>query len=286
MITPAARPAPRRWQAQDLLVSIAARFEDELEAATREGLGAPELLPDRLARAAAAMLPVDDAGLSLLDRSQKRVPLGASSSVAAVAERLQFTAGDGPCMTAQRTGEPVFATEEDLRRRWPEFTALLFDLTPYRAIIGLPLQRALAGIGTVDLYFEEPGRIAEVEVFEALAVGELITSALSEAAVFSEWTPEDGPAWLRAPAAVRRAKVWEAIGKLSLDLELDAPDALDLMRQHALASDRVVDDVALDLLRGTLRPDELRPDELRPDELRPDELRMDDADGRTRDGRG
>lgn len=262
MITPPAWRARPLRRAQDLLVSIAARFDDELEAAaTRDGLSAPELLPDRLARAAAAMLPVDDAGLSLLDRGDKRVPLGSSSSPACVAERLQFTAGDGPCMTAQRTGEPVFAPEEDLRRRWPEFAELLFEHTPYRAIVGLPLQRALAGVGAVDLYFVRPERIAELEVFEALAVGELITSTLSEAAVFSDWSPADGPDWLRAPAAVRRAKVWEAIGKLSLDLELDAPTALDLMRRHALASDRVVDDVALDLLRGTLRPEAMRMDD-------------------------
>lgn len=242
-------------------MTIAARFERELEAAARTGLDAPELLPERLARAAAAMLPVDDAGLSLLEQGDKRVPLGASSPAAAVAERLQFTAGDGPCMTAQRTGEPVFATEDDLRRRWPGFAQLLFEHTPFRAIVGLPLQHALAGIGAMDVYFLRSEGIAEMEVFDAFAVGGLITSALSEAAVFSDWTPADGPDWLRAPAAQRRGKVWEAIGKLSLELELDTPTTLELMRAHALASDRVVDDVALDVLRGHLDPDALRMDD-------------------------
>jgi hypothetical protein len=242
-------------------VTIAARFDDELEAATRQGLDGPELLPERLARAAASMLPVDDAGVSVLDRNGARVPLGASSPSAAHAERLQFTAGDGPCATAQATGEPVFATEQELRRRWPEFTALLLDQTEYRAIIGLPLKHTLAGIGAVDLYFERQDRMADVEVFEAFAVGELITSALSEAAVFSDWTPTDGPDWMRAPAAQRRAKVWEALGKLSLVLEVDTPVALDLMRRHALVSCRTVDDVALDLLHGHLRPDALGMDD-------------------------
>jgi hypothetical protein len=270
MITPPRSPARRTGfrrarppdLAHDFLVSIAARFEDELWAAARQGLDGPELLPERLARAAAAMLPVDDAGLSLLDRGDKRVPLGASSAEAAAAERLQFTAGQGPCATAQSTGQPVFATEQDLRLRWPEFSELLFEKTTYRAIVGLPLQKALAGIGAIDLYFERSDRISDLEVFEALSVGELITSSLSEAAVFSEWYPEDGPQWLRAPAAQRRAKVWEAMGKLSLDLELDAPDALDLMRRHALAADRSVDDVAIDVLRGRLRPDALLTDDV------------------------
>ena len=82
---------------------------------TDPGLAGPELLPVRLARACARMLPVDDAGLSLVDAAQQRVPLGASSDVAEVAERLQFTVGAGPCMTAQETRQPVFAVEDDLR---------------------------------------------------------------------------------------------------------------------------------------------------------------------------
>ena len=55
----------------------------------------------------------------------------------------------------------------------------------------------------------------------------------------------------------RRAAVWEAMGRLGIDLELDAPAALDLMRAYAYGSGRSVDDVAADLLAGRLRPDEL-----------------------------
>jgi hypothetical protein len=239
-------------------MTIAARFEDEIQSAVGDGLEGPELLPERLARAAAAMLPVDAAGISLLGEGDKRVPLGASSDVASVAERLQFTVGDGPCIAAQRSGEPVFAAEEDLRRRWPEFTGQLIGKTPYRGIVGLPLQRALAGLGAMDLYVEDGQRVASLDVFEALAVGELITSALSEAAVFSTWGAHEGPEWLHAPAARRRAKVWEAIGKLSLALDVDRPVALDLMRAHASASDRVVDEVAADVLSRRLGPEDLR----------------------------
>ena len=77
---------------------------------------------------------------------------------AAAAERLQFTVGAGPCMTAQETRQPVFAVEDDLRRRWPVFTDLLVGSTPFRAVVALPLQPALAGAGAIDLYFERPTR--------------------------------------------------------------------------------------------------------------------------------
>jgi hypothetical protein len=238
-------------------VTIAERFGAALEEPTDPGLAGPELLPVRLARACARTLAVDDASLSLVDGSQQRVPLGASSDVAEVAERLQFTVGAGPCITAQETRQPVFAVEDDLRRRWPVFAELLMGATPFRAVVALPLQPALSGAGAIDLYFRTSEEVLGLDVFEAVAVGELVTSALSDAAVWSEWSPAEGPEWLHGPAPQRRAAVWEAMGKLSVDLEVSAPVALDLLRMRAYGEGRTVDDVADDLLTGTLRTSEL-----------------------------
>jgi hypothetical protein len=240
------------------LVTIADRFVAETRAAARRGLDGPELLPERLVRAAAAMLPVADASLSLTECGDKRVPLGSSSADAARAERLQFTIGDGPCMAAARMGEPVFGSEEELRRRWPQFTEQLLEHTPYRAVVAFPLQQALSGLGAMDLYFRRSERIAQLDVFEAMAVGELITAALCEAAVFSDWTADEGPDWLHAPAARRRAKVWQATGRLSLLLDLEGPAALDLMRSYAVSTGREVDDVALDVLADRLDAEAFR----------------------------
>jgi hypothetical protein len=100
--------------------------------------------------------------------------------------------------------------------------------------------------------------VPELDVFEALAVGELVTSALSEAAVWSTWSPASGPEWLHGPLPRRRAAVWEALGRLGIDLGLAAPAALALMRAHAYGSGRAVDDVAADLLAGRLHPADLR----------------------------
>ena len=240
-------------------MTIAGRFEAALEDVGDPGLRGPELLPVRLARACARTLQVDGAGLTLVDAAEQRVPLGASSDEAAAAERLQFTVGDGPCMNAQLTRQPVFAVEEELRRRWPVFTELLTGSTSYRAVVALPLQPALAGAGAIDLYFRNSGDVARLDVFEALAVGELVSSALSEASVWSSWAPEDGPVWLHGPAPRRRAAVWEAMGKVGVELEVDAQAALDLIRAAAFGSGRTVDEVAAGLLSGGVRASDLLP---------------------------
>jgi hypothetical protein len=174
-------------------MSIAARFEAALREAATTVPEIDELLPVRLSVACARVLGVDGAGISLAGKNGERVPLGANDEHAARAERLQFTAGEGPCATAQQAREPVFALLDDLRRRWLAFADLLVRETPYRAVVALPLREAIAGLGAIDLYFRDEGAVPELDVFEAMAVGDLVTTELSEAAVWSTWSPARGP---------------------------------------------------------------------------------------------
>ncbi|MGY1822656.1 GAF domain-containing protein [Geodermatophilus sp. SYSU D00079] len=243
----------------DQHVSIAERFTAALGHVSDDDLAGPELLPVRLSHACARMLRVDGAGLSVLDAEGRRIPLGASSEDAALAERLQFTAGSGPCHTAQEHREPVFAAYADLHRRWPAFAELLVERTPFRAVVALPLGETLAGPGALDLFFADENSVTGLDVFEAVAVSDLVTSALEEATVWSTWSEEGGPSWLHGPTARRRAVVWEAIGRLSMALDVGSPVALDLLRATAWSAGRSVDDLAADVVAGRLDPASLRP---------------------------
>ncbi|MGY1639294.1 GAF domain-containing protein [Geodermatophilus sp. SYSU D00742] len=245
-------------------MSIAERFSAALGHVSDPDLDGPELLPVRLARACARVLAVDGAGLSVLDRAGRQIPLGASSDAAAEAERLQFTAGSGPCQTAHEHREPVFATSADLRRRWPSFADLLAERTPFRAVVALPVGETLAGPGALDLLFVDEATVTELDVFEAVAVGDLVASALGEATVWSPWSPQGGPAWLHGPAPRRRAVVWEAIGRVSMELGTGTPAALALLRAAAWSAGRSVDDLAADVVAGRLDPATLRPDDADP----------------------
>jgi hypothetical protein len=79
---------------------VAERFDAAL-ASSPADLAGPNCCPSRLARACAAALRVDGAGLSL-HVGVLRTPIGASDAQTAHAERLQFTVGDGPAC-ARRT---------------------------------------------------------------------------------------------------------------------------------------------------------------------------------------
>ena len=240
-------------------MTIATRFAAALGAETARGPHLGRLLPVRLSRACVTTLGVDAAGLSMVDAAGTRIPLGASTADAACAERLQFTVGAGPCWEAQETRQPVFALLEDLRRRWTAFADLLTDQTPFRAVVALPLREDLAGTGALDLYFTDEARVPDLDVFAAMAVGELVTAALSDAAVWSEWPATRGPDWLHGPDARRRAAVMRAAGRAAMALETDPATALDLLRAAAYAAGRTVEDVAEDLEHGRLDVGQLAP---------------------------
>ena len=234
-------------------MDLVARFTATLAAQAGAGDDG-HLLPGRLAKAAAEALSVDGAGLSLLAASTGRSPLGASSADAARAERLEFTVGTGPCLLAHETGQPVFVVEEDLRRRWPVYADLLVDETPFRGIASLPLRSPLTRVGAMNLFFVDAAEVPRLDVFAALTVADLVTSALTDALVWSSWTAESGPDWLHSPPARRRALVWTAVDRTSGALEVDHPEALALLRGYSYSAGRSVDSVAADLVSGRLRP--------------------------------
>ena len=78
------------------MVAIEERLLAAYRGAESAGLVGPELLPVRLAMACAQVLPVAGVGISVFGSADMRIPVGASNAAAVVAERLQFTAGEGP----------------------------------------------------------------------------------------------------------------------------------------------------------------------------------------------
>ena len=225
-------------------------------ASTALDLPGAELLPERLARASAQVLPVDGAGISLFFLSDRRLPLGASDPASAEAERLQFTVGEGPCLTSHATGEAVLADEATIRSRWPGYHDALVAHTPIRGTISIPLRDEFRGIGALDLYLQPPRDVGSLSLRDALAVSEVVATVL-QAQSLQMSRQSDGPAWLDAPAAERRSTVWQAIGFVNAALGVSSPDALALLRAHAFSSGSSVDDLAAQVLARQVPVEEL-----------------------------
>jgi hypothetical protein len=224
--------------------------------ATAVALPGAELLPERLARACVRVLPVDGAGISLFFACDRRLPLGASDPVAAEAERLQFTVGDGPCLTSHATGDPVLADEATLRSRWFGYYDALVSHTPIRGTISMPLRDELRGIGALDLYVVPPRDVGSLSLRDALSVSEEVATVL-QMQTRQGTRPSDGPAWLDAPAAERRSTVWQAIGFVNSALAIPSPDALAVLRAHAFATGCSLDELAAQVVSRRVPVEEL-----------------------------
>ena len=244
-------------------MSLRSEFDQAWRAEVAE-LG-PDLLPTCLARASARVLPADGAGLTLLSGLELRVPLGASDDTSALAERLQFSTGEGPCFEAHSSGRPVTVTEKTLLERWPQLHDLHVQHTPFRGGLSLPLRFGPARIGALDFYLRDPADLDAHDVVAGQLIAELsaeillvtLTRTAPEGLTLDEAGGPVTPAWLDTPALLARRQVWIAVGMLNLARHLGSADALALLRAHAYGAGRTVDDLAADLVEGRLALDDL-----------------------------
>lgn len=229
-------------------MTVIRRFWAEVAAAQRiPGFSEPAAVGSRLAWAAGRVLHGDGCGISLSARGALRVPWGASDADATLAEQLQFTAGQGPCFDAFSGDQAVMAGELVITRFWPGFAGEFLRRTPFRSVFATPIR----GVGVLDLYFTDPLGSLTVDVAAADEVtGEIWTALADE----GSWLPTAPPS-STAPSSFRaRSQVPVAMGILVAALDLAADDALAMLRAHAFADSRSVDEVAGDVVDGTLDP--------------------------------
>ena len=239
-------------------MSLVENFRTVLSHSAGE-LPGDELLPERLARACAEVLPVYGAGISLCFAPGRHLPLGASGPASTEIERQQFTTGEGPCIASHDSGAPVLAGDATLSSRWPGFYDALATRTPVRSIITLPLPDPLLGIGALDLYISPPQGVEALAPIDALTAGACVTAALQESSGRASSDP-GLPAWVDAPPARRRSLVWQAIGLVSAVLNVPGHDALSLLRAHAYADESSLDELAARLLAGDAHPEDMAVD--------------------------
>lgn len=113
---------------------------------------------DRLCTEAAGLLSMRGAGISLMVDGELRGTAGASDPGAVVVQELQFQLGEGPCLDAWASMEPVL--EPDLnapaRVRWPAFGTAGVQ-SGIRAVFAFPLGIGAIRIGVLVLYRDWPG---------------------------------------------------------------------------------------------------------------------------------
>lgn len=206
-----------------------------------------------LCEVSAAVTGLNGAGITVMMGDVNQGSLGASDAVSRTIEDLQFALGEGPCIDAHRDQCPV--VEPDLLRapepRWPAFGPLVLEAGG-RALFAFPLRLGAVRVGALDLYRDRPGRLTDDQHADALVMADVVTEAvlLLQAAA---------PAGLLAAALAEGADlhpvVHQATGMVAVQLGVGVGEALVRLKASAFGNGRALDDVARDVLVGTLRFD-------------------------------
>ena len=164
-------------------------------------------------------------------------------------EDLQFSLGEGACVEAALTGRPVLVP--DLHHstevsHWPIFAGEVVERSDVTALFAVPMQWGTINLGVLDLYRRAPGSLSEAQLRDVMRGADL--AALM---IWVRTDPGDGE-WLDYTLH-GRTEIHQATGIVLVELGVSAQEALARMRAYAFAEQRLLGDVAHDVVSRRLR---------------------------------
>ena len=127
-------------------------------------------LLDRLVHALVELLPVQQAGLLLLDDNQEPQLMASTSESTKVLELFQLQSSEGgPCIECLHLGAPVSVDDIASHQSWPRFSQVALGLG-FEAVHALPLRLRGEVVGALNL-FGKRARLTtnDLEVGQSLA---------------------------------------------------------------------------------------------------------------------
>jgi hypothetical protein len=207
--------------------------------------------PTRFCEVATDLIGVSGAGVMLMWGDVPQGSLCSSNNVSHLIEQWQYTLGEGPCVDAYTLDRVV--TEPDLaepdRPRWLAFTPRALD-AGVRAIFGFPINQNSARLGALNLYLDRPGSLDPDQLADAVVFAEVIADWVIGAQAAA---PEGSLAAEIDADSDFHFVVQNAAGMVSVQLGVSVAEALVRIRGYAFSQNRLVRNVADDIVARRLR---------------------------------
>ena len=213
-------------------------------------VGDDRALAEQVCQAYVAGLDVDGAAISLLTASTSSQTLCATDATAELLEELQFSLGEGACVEAAVTGRPVLVADMHHSTevsRWPTFAAAVVEQSDVGALFAVPFQWGAINLGVLDLYRTAPGSLSDVQLRDAISAADMA------ALMFLGVRTDSGDGEWLDHSVYGRAEIHQATGMVLAQLGVSATDALARMRAYAFVEQRLLSDVAHDVVSRRLR---------------------------------
>jgi GAF domain-containing protein len=207
----------------------------------------------RLCEVGAHVVEMTGAGIMLMSGDIPRGFVCSSDDVSTAIEDLQFTLGEGPCVDAFNTEQPVI--EPDLANptvpRWISFSPSALAAGA-RAVFGFPLRVGSVRIGALNLYRDQPGGLTDDQHANALVMADVASHAVLD---MQANAPPGAFAAERERGSDFRFVVHQASGMASVQLGVSVAEALIRLRAFAFARSQPLTEVAEDIVARRLRLD-------------------------------
>lgn len=205
----------------------------------------------RLCEVARDLIGVTGAGVMLMSGDIPQGSLCTTNSVSSLIEELQYTLGEGPCVDAHRLDQVV--VEPDLAQpttpRWLAFTPRVLE-AGVRAVFGFPLREGAARLGALNLYQDRAAPLDHDQHADALVLADVIARWVLDAQAAA---PAGTVAEELETGSEFHFVVHNAAGMVSVQLGVSVTEAEIRLRAHAFSENRLVKDVAEDVVARRLR---------------------------------
>jgi hypothetical protein len=217
-------------------------------------------VPPRYISAVAEMLGARSAGITLLSPEQTEMSVISSDTVAAAAQDLEFTLGEGPVHDATTAGELVVVAADLLPHRWQHYSPAVSRLG-VRSLAVAPLGLPETWVGALTVFDPTRTKLAGwlagalKELADALTHTVLLTEECL-AALTDEGVAVTGPAGQLLANADHHAVIHQAAGMVAAQCGCSIEDALALVKARAFVRGERVGTIALQIVEKQLRLDD------------------------------
>lgn len=199
------------------------------------------------------------AGILLFGEAALRGQICSSDATADLIAELHFSLGEGPGWDSQAQGRVVL--EPDLMdpavSRWPAFSPSAVAVG-VRAVFAFPIRLGAARLGALHLYRDRPGPLSDEQHHDATVMAGV--AARSILGLQAAAPPDSVAAELIAEGDFHFV-VHQAAGMISVQADISVAEALVLLRARAFGVDRLVADIAADVVNRTMRFDGVEGDD-------------------------
>jgi hypothetical protein len=207
----------------------------------------------RLCEVGPEIVGVNGAGVMLMSGDIPSGSLCTTNEVSHLIEDLQYSLGEGPCVDAYHqdrvVAEPDLA--DPVTRRWAAFSPPALE-AGVRGLFGFPMRVGKARLGALNLYRDRPGLLSDEQHADALVLADVAARWVLEA---QAGAPPETMAEVLEVGADFHFAVHNAAGMVSARLGISLTEALIRLRAYSFGHDRLLRDVAEDVVARRLRLD-------------------------------